>query len=73
MLCCKLHLSKVVQFSAGRFICTENYVAKEDDELSVRKGVFIQVVERSLDGWWLVRYGFVSESIFIPGTLYYLK
>ena len=32
-----------------------SYQAKAEDELSFDVGVMLKVVEKTLDGWWLVR------------------
>ena len=33
----------------------ETYIPMAADEIRIDKGGFVQVVERNLDGWWLVR------------------
>lgn len=33
-----------------------NYTAKKEDEVSVHIGSVVEVLQRSDDGWWLVRY-----------------
>lgn len=33
----------------------ESYEAQAEDELSFDVGVMLKVVEKTLDGWWLVR------------------
>jgi len=33
----------------------ESYQAKADDELTFDADVMLKVVEKTLDGWWLVR------------------
>ena len=32
------------------------YTADEDDELSFPKGETVDVLQKSLDGWWLIRH-----------------
>lgn len=34
----------------------QSYKASAEDELSFDVGVMLKVVEKTLDGWWLVRY-----------------
>lgn len=34
----------------------QSYKARAEDELSFDVGVMLKVVEKTLDGWWLVRY-----------------
>ena len=38
----------------------ESYEARAEDELSFDVGVMLKVVEKTLDGWWLVRYSIGS-------------
>lgn len=33
----------------------QSYQAKAEDEMSFDVGVMLKVVEKTLDGWWLVR------------------
>ena len=33
----------------------DGYTAEEDDEISFSKGLVVDVLQKSLDGWWLVR------------------
>ena len=33
----------------------QSYQAKAEDELSFDAGLMLRVVEKTLDGWWLVR------------------
>ncbi|XP_025095174.1 SH3 and PX domain-containing protein 2A-like isoform X2 [Pomacea canaliculata] len=39
-----------------RYICIETYSAQNEDELSLSKGVLVEVVQKNMDGWWEVRY-----------------
>ena len=34
----------------------KSYKAEAEDELSFDVGVMLKVVEKTLDGWWFVRY-----------------
>ena len=38
------------------YITTQNYTAKDEDEISLPSGVKVEVVEKSLHGWWRVKY-----------------
>lgn len=38
------------------YITVEEYTAEEEDELSFPKGVVVDVLQKSLDGWWLIKY-----------------
>ena len=33
----------------------DDYQAEEDDEISFKRGVTVDVIQKSLDGWWLVK------------------
>lgn len=33
----------------------DNYEAQYPDEVNLQKGTVIEVVEKTVDGWWLVR------------------
>jgi len=46
-------------FAPGKeeiYMSLESYQAKADDELTFDADVMLKVVEKTLDGWWLVRY-----------------
>ena len=32
----------------------DNYEAEEDDEISFRRGAVVDVLQKSLDGWWKI-------------------
>ena len=34
-----------------------SYTAQQGDEISVDKGKIVEVLEQTLDGWWLIRLG----------------
>lgn len=33
----------------------DDYEAEEDDEISFRRGAVIDVLQKSLDGWWMIK------------------
>lgn len=37
-------------------IVTDDYVAKKEDEISVKKANYVLVVEKNLNGFWRVKY-----------------
>ena len=41
-------------------------MAEEDDELSFPKGVTVQVLQKSLDGWWLIKHD--GKAALAPAT-----
>ncbi|XP_059177326.1 SH3 and PX domain-containing protein 2A-like [Physella acuta] len=49
------------------FICIEEYKACNSDEVSLEKGVVVQVIQKNMDGWWLVRYK--GKEGYAPGTV----
>lgn len=42
--------------SGMRYTATKSYKATNDDEINVPIGAVVQVLEKSDNGWWLVRY-----------------
>lgn len=51
------------------FICIERFEGASSDEVSLEKGAVVQVLQKNMDGWWLVRYQ--GREAYAPGT--YLK
>ncbi|GFR77563.1 SH3 and PX domain-containing protein 2B [Elysia marginata] len=51
------------------FICIEKFEGASADEVSLEKGAVVQVLQKNMDGWWLVRYQ--GREAYAPGT--YLK
>ncbi|KAI0235907.1 SH3 and PX domain-containing protein 2A [Lamellibrachia satsuma] len=50
--------SKVVNTSLAegrKFVCVQSYSPQRSDEVELDKGTLVTVLERNLDGWWLVR------------------
>lgn len=54
---------------AEKYICIEHFVASSDDEIALEKGVLVEVIQKSMDGWWRVRYQ--GKEGYAPAT--YLK
>ena len=42
-------------FVEETFITTSAHTAEKDDEMSFEQGVTVEVVQKNLDGWWLIR------------------
>ena len=42
------------------------YLTEEEDELCFPKGETVDVLQKSLDGWWLIRYN--SKTGLAPAT-----
>ena len=45
----------LISFAGTKYICTHDYNAQDDDEITMPKGGYVEVLEKNLDGWWLVR------------------
>ena len=40
-----------------KYVAKEAYTAQLEDEISFPKNATIEVIEKSITGWWNVRYG----------------
>ncbi|KAH9499211.1 SH3 and PX domain-containing protein 2B [Bulinus truncatus] len=49
------------------YICIERFSAQSADEVSLEKGAVVQVLQKNMDGWWLVRYS--GKEGYAPGTV----
>ena len=38
-----------------KYVCIRSYTPGEPDEVEMFKGALVTVLERTLDGWWLVK------------------
>ncbi|XP_007904273.1 NADPH oxidase organizer 1 [Callorhinchus milii] len=48
------------------YVVTSYEATNEKDELSIQEGVIIQVLQKSNDGWWLVRYA--GQTGYVPSV-----
>ena len=48
------------------YVTIEKYTAEEEDEISFPKGVTVDVLQKSLDGWWLIKYN--GKAALAPAT-----
>ncbi|XP_045188773.2 SH3 and PX domain-containing protein 2A-like isoform X2 [Mercenaria mercenaria] len=58
-----------VKFSPGeeqQYLCTEEFRGEGDDEISMERGAVVDVIEKNLEGWWLVRYN--GQEGYVPAT-----
>ncbi|XP_064631075.1 SH3 and PX domain-containing protein 2A-like isoform X2 [Lineus longissimus] len=39
-----------------KYICLDDFIPDNQDEIQLDKGGMVDVVQKSLDGWWLVRF-----------------
>lgn len=50
-------------FLEERYIASTAYTANEPDEIGFQKGVVVDVLQKNVDGWWLIRYSVVSTLV----------
>ena len=51
------HCIKDISFTPGMlYNAVKNYKATKDDEITVAIGAVVEVLQKSDNGWWLVRY-----------------
>ncbi|XP_060565530.1 SH3 and PX domain-containing protein 2A-like isoform X2 [Ruditapes philippinarum] len=58
-----------VKFAPGeeeQYLCTEEFRAEGEDEISMERGAVVDVIEKNLEGWWLVRYN--GQEGYVPAT-----
>lgn len=56
-------------FDMSLYCATRSYTAKKEDELSLSIGAVVEVLQKSDNGWWLVRYN--RRAGYVPSM--YLK
>ena len=39
----------------GKYAATESYIAQEPDEISLPQGTVVDVLKKSVEGWWTIR------------------
>ena len=49
-----------------KYYSVDDYEGEEDDEISFPEGAVVDVLQKRLDGWWLVRYE--DQTGLAPGT-----
>ncbi|XP_052771631.1 SH3 and PX domain-containing protein 2A-like isoform X2 [Mya arenaria] len=49
-----------------QYLCTEEYTAQSCDEVSMERGSVVDVMEKNLEGWWLVKYN--GREGYVPAT-----
>lgn len=45
-----------------KFIVNKSYEAAGKDELSLEQGSFVTVTEKSLTGWWKIKYDYITKN-----------
>ena len=48
--------------SEGQYAATESYIAQESDEITLQQGWVVEVVKKSIEGWWTVKYVYHPTS-----------
>ena len=48
-------LSSLTIEAVEKYYTVDNYQAEEEDEISFKRGVTVEVLQKSLDGWWVVK------------------
>ena len=48
-----------LSFSLSEYEAMESYSAQSEDEVTFKTGDTIQVLSKSLDGWWKIRYVYI--------------
>lgn len=59
-LLCRLSLLSCSCPPGALYCAVRSYVTKKDDEVSVPIGSVVEVLRKSDDGWWLIRYLILS-------------
>ena len=57
-----LHMTENVE----KYHAVDDYEAEEEDEISFPEGAVVDVLQKRLDGWWLVQYE--NQTGLAPGT-----
>ena len=52
----------------GKYAAMESYIAKESDEISLPQGTIVDVLKRSVEGWWTIRYVFMVPIVMYVST-----
>ncbi|XP_078414789.1 NADPH oxidase organizer 1-like [Cetorhinus maximus] len=63
-LACVTSRTSIIEAGECQYYAVKSYEAKDEDELSMHVGVIVQVLKKSSDGWWLIRYD--GKSGYIP-------
>lgn len=50
-----LVLSLLGAATEGKYAATESYIAQESDEISLPQGTVVDVMKKSVEGWWTIR------------------
>ena len=54
----------------GKYAATESYIAQESDEISLPQGTIVDVLKKSVEGWWTIRYVVLAPMVISAHTLY---
>ncbi|GCB65611.1 NADPH oxidase organizer 1b [Scyliorhinus torazame] len=56
--------ASIIETSECQYYVVKSYEAKDEDELSMHVGAMVEVLKKSSDGWWLIRYD--GKSGYVP-------
>lgn len=49
-------VGKTYKVGDEKYIATRAYTANEPDEIGFQKGVVVDILQKNVDGWWLIRF-----------------
>lgn len=75
---CDIVLSDVIGRSVAVYEAMESYFAENDDEITMKAGDCVDVISKSMDGWWKIRYiakyyVAIADCITLPGEEVHLS
>lgn len=54
------------------YTAVKSYKATKDDEITVAMGAVVEVIQKSENGWWLIRYSDSVRKDKVAGLKYYV-
>ncbi|XP_059509882.1 NADPH oxidase organizer 1 [Stegostoma tigrinum] len=63
-LACVTSGESIVETGECQYYAVKSYEAKNEDELSMNVGVIVEILKKSSDGWWFIRYD--GQSGYVP-------
>ncbi len=54
-VCMCAHVKAIVHLVATAYEAMETYFAENDDEVTMKAGERVEVIGKSMDGWWKIR------------------
>ena len=53
-----------------KYICIETFSADNADEISLEKGVVVEVLQKNMDGWWSVRLAHIHLLVYVCACMH---